>query len=141
MEVSRHWYLALKVLTGVRNLSAEELGARADVHPNSVRKYLREPSNFEIATLEKLLLGLDVDIFDLALVMTWLKKLDKEAESRPLPLFEIAEPVSKEEEERMPPGFLRVFSQVKWLYEEMQRQVRDRARFSSQPRRFDITGP
>jgi transcriptional regulator with XRE-family HTH domain len=137
MEVSRHWQLALNVLAGLRDLSPKQLAERSGVHPNSVRMYLRKPRNLELETLEKLLRGLDIEILDLALVMTLLKKIDKE---RSLPLFEVAEPEVPIEGSDASPEFLRLFAQVQWLYEEMQRQLRGRSYPAPRPPRFpDLT--
>ena len=136
MSVSRHWHLALKVLAGLRKLTAVELAKRADVSETSAKKYLRGPENFEVATLEKLLDALGVDILDLALLMTLIKKIDRESS---MPLFEVAEPEPPIAGSGAQPEFLRLYAQVQWLYEEMQRQLRGQS-YTGQPPRFaDLT--
>lgn len=133
MTVSRHWYLALKVLAELRMVNPADLSKRSGVHPNTVRKYLREPVNFGIETLEKLLNGLDVSILDLAMVMSRLQTIDGESS---LPLFEIEEPGTSIGGAKLPPEIFRLATEVQWLHREMQRLLNEA--YPIRPRSFTI---
>lgn len=122
MTVSRHWHLALKVLAELRKVTPAALSERSGVHPNTVRRYLREPVNFEIETLEKLLAGLDVTILDLAMVMTRLRTIDQDAS---LSLFEVEETGAAVGGAELPPEIFRLAAEVKWLHQEMQRLLNE----------------
>jgi transcriptional regulator with XRE-family HTH domain len=137
MDVSRSWYLALKVLAGLRKLSAKELAKRAKISETSARKYLRGPENLGLETLEKLLGALQVDVLDLALLMSLIERIDRNSSMR---LFEIAEPEPPIVGSDAPPEFLRLYAQVQWLYEEMQRQLHGRRYPPPRPPLFsDVT--